>query len=91
MKLKLKSSARIKRRYILFSINSKESIEKFILDYIGILGWAKASPIFIKSKSNKTVLAINRKELDNVKAAIELSDSNIKILKISGTLKGLNS
>lgn len=90
MKLKLKSSARIKRRYILFSTGSKEYLEKFILDYIGILGWAKASPIFIKSKPNKTILSINRKSLDDVKAALEISNSNIKILKISGTLKGLD-
>ena len=89
MKLKLKPSARIKRRYILFNTSQKEEIEKIILDYIGILGWAKASPIFVKTKSEKLVLAVNRKEIDNVRAAFEIADSNIKILKVSGTLKGL--
>ena len=88
--MKLKSSARIKKRYILVSAESKDSIEKAILDYIGILGWAKATPNFIRSKQKDIILAINRKSLDDVKAAIELSNSNIKILKISGTLKGLN-
>ena len=90
MKLKLKPSARIKKRYLLIKADSKDKIEKIILDYIGILGWAKASPMFIKNKSNKVILSINRKELDNIKAALELSNSNIKILKVSGTLKGLS-
>ena len=73
----------------------KEDIEKAILDYIGILGWAKASPVFVKDIKNqfdkKTVLAVNRKELDNVRAALEVSNFNIKILRISGTLKGLGT
>ncbi len=89
MDLKLKPSSKIKRRYLLLSANSKEEIEKAILDYIGILGWAKATPNFIKNKEN-IILAINRRSLDDVKSAIELSNLNIKILKISGTLKGLN-
>lgn len=91
MKLKLKPSARIKKRYILLDTNSKEIAERIILDYIGILGWAKASPIFLKSKRGNIILAVNRKSLDDVKAAIELSSSNVKILKISGTLKGLST
>ncbi len=90
MKLKIKSSARINKRYLLLNTDSKDSVEKFILDYIGILGWAKASPIFIKTNSKNIILAINRKEIDNIKAALEISNSNLKILKVSGTLKGLN-
>jgi RNase P/RNase MRP subunit POP5 len=85
MKLKIKPSARIKKHYILFSSSSKEKLEKIILDYIGILGWAKASPKFI----NNNILAVDRKEVTNIRAAIELADTNIKILKVSGTLKGL--
>lgn len=88
MDLKLKPSSKIKRRYLLLSANSKGEIEKAILDYIGILGWAKATPNFIKNKEN-IILAINRRSLDDVKSAIELSNLNIRILKISGTLKGL--
>ncbi len=92
MKIKLKPSARIKRRYFLLDSNSEEEIKKIILDYIGILGWAKAAPIFVKNVKildGKIVLAIDRKEVDNVRAAFELSNFNIKILKVSGTLKGL--
>lgn len=89
MKLKLKSSARIKKRYLLLSASSKEEIEKAILDYIGVLGWAKSSPAFIHSKNSRIILSINRKSINEVRAAFELSPKNIKILKVSGTLKGL--
>lgn len=91
MKLKLKSSARIKKRYLLLSADSRQEIEKAILDYIGILGWAKASPSFIKGKNSNFILSINRKSIDGIRAALELSNSNIKILRVSGTLKGLNN
>ena len=88
MKLKLKPSARLKKRYILFNTNKQEKIEEFILDSLGTLGWAKASPVFIKNK-DKLILSINRAELENIRAALELSPNEIKILSISGTLKGI--
>ncbi len=89
MKLKLKSSAREKKRYLLISAESKAIVEKVILDYVGILGWAKASPSFIKNKSNKIILAVNRSELVNIRASFEISNANIKVLRVSGTLKSL--
>lgn len=87
--LKIKPSAKIKRRYLLIE-GTKAKVEKVILDYIGILGWAKAAPHFVKSENNKIVLAVERKELTNVRAAFEISEEKVKILKVSGTLKGLN-
>ena len=89
MKLKLKPSAKINRRYLLIKASSKKEIEQAILDYIGILGWAKASPMFINTSDNKIILSINRKEINNVRAAFEISNTNIKVLRVSGTLKGL--
>ena len=88
MKLKQKPSARINRRYLLLEAPSKNEIEKTILDYIGILGWANAAPQFVETGKN-FILAIERKSLNNVRAAFELSPAKIKILKVSGTLKGL--
>ena len=88
MKLKLKPSARIKRRYLLIEAKSKDEIEKTILDYIGILGWADAAPQFVESEKN-FILAIERKSLTNVRASFELSLAKIKVLRVSGTLKGL--
>ena len=89
MKLKLKPSAKIKKRYLLLSTPSKEEVEKAILDYLGILGWAKSTPAFIKNSNSKIILSINRKSLNDVRAAFELSPLNIKVLRVSGTLKGL--
>ncbi|MBU0761008.1 MAG: hypothetical protein KJ600_01320 [Nanoarchaeota archaeon] len=88
MKLKTKPSAKIKRRYLLLEAKNKKEIEEAILEYIGVLGWANASPVFVKT-SPKIILSINRKELINVRAAFELSPDKIKVIKVSGTLKGL--
>jgi len=90
MKLKTKPSSRLNRRYLLIEAKSKQEVESPILDYIGILGWAKAVPLFIKNENNQLILAIERKELTNIRAAFEASDKKIKLLKVSGTLKGLN-
>ena len=89
MKLKQKPSSRIKKHYILFNSNSKEEIEKIILDYIGILGWARADPEFITTNTNKIILAVERKSVNNIRASFEIADTNIKILRVSGTIKGL--
>jgi RNase P/RNase MRP subunit POP5 len=87
MKLKTKPSAKVKRRYLLVE-GSRASVERVILDYIGILGWARASPEFL-SLGGKLVLSVDRGEIDSVRAAFEASDSRAKIKKVSGTLKGL--
>ena len=89
MKLKTKPSAKIKRRYLLIEGAGREKIEKTILDYVGILGWAKASPYFVKTGAKKIVLAVNRKETNNIRAAFEISKEKIKVIRVSGTLKGL--
>lgn len=88
MALKGNPTMKIKRRYLLLEADSKEEVERAILDYIGILGWAKAVPFFIDN-GEKIILAIYRKEINNVRAAFELFPGKIKVLKVSGTLKGL--
>lgn len=92
MKLKLKKSLRAKRRYLLLEARHRNDVEKVILDYVGILGWARAAPEFpnlFKYKTDKIVLAVERKSLTEIRAAFEISNSEIKVLKVSGTLKGL--
>ncbi|PIN89612.1 hypothetical protein COU60_03305 [Candidatus Pacearchaeota archaeon CG10_big_fil_rev_8_21_14_0_10_34_76] len=86
--LKTKPSARIKRRYILLQ-GKKDSIEKSIIDYVGILGWAKAAPVFVKNRKNQTILAVNREEIDKVIGSFAVFADEIKVLRVSGTLKGL--
>lgn len=97
MKLRLKSSARIKKRYLLLEAESREIVKKVILEYIGALGWARALPVFLDLKKGKEklkgkiVLSVERAEVLNVRAAFEASKENIKVLKVSGTLNGLES
>lgn len=89
MELKLKPSMKRKNRYLLLDAESKECVEKVILEYVGILGWAKAAPFFVKEKGRKIILAVERTSLMDVRAAFELSNQKIKVLRVSGTLKGL--
>ena len=91
MKLKIHASAKIKRRYLLLKAESREAVEKAILDYIGILGWAKAEPVWVDMKSGKDmlVLSVSREAVVNVRAAFEASEAKILVLRVSGTLAGL--
>ena len=84
--MKLKKNAQLKRRYLLIEASSKDSIEKAILDYIGILGWADAAPHFVSNRP--VILAVNRDALDKVRGAFALV-KGIRVLKVSGTLNGL--
>ena len=79
---------RLKRRYLLIE-GSRGSVEKAIMEYIGILGWAKAAPMFLPASNGMCILAINREEINNARAALALSADEIDVLRVSGTLKGL--
>jgi RNase P/RNase MRP subunit POP5 len=87
----LKPSHREKKRYLLISGKDavKKEIEESILKFVGILGYAKASPTVIKNKGNKVILAINRQELDKVRASFLLSGKDIRIEKVSGMINNL--
>ena len=82
------STERIKRRYLLVK-GKRESIEKAILDYIGILGWARAAPVFLPAKGETCIVAVERKELIHVRAALAVAPEELKVLRVSGTIKGL--
>ncbi len=85
---KLKPSARSKKRYL--SIKGNESsVKRAILEYVGILGYAKAAPVFVKKEKDKLVLAVERTEIDKVIGSFAISADKIQVLKVSGTLKGL--
>jgi hypothetical protein len=87
-KLKLKPSARDKRRYFLAS-GSNAKIEKAILEYIGVLGFGRAAYMFVKKSGAKSVGSCLVKSLEDVRAA--LAFKGIRIEKVSGTLKGLGA
>jgi len=84
----LKPSHKEKKRYLfLEGKNLKKNVYDSIKNFIGILGISEASPTWIKSD----ILSINRKSLDKVRASFTVWPEEIKVLKISGTLKGLDS
>ena len=87
----LKPSHREHKRYLLISGKDadKKEIEDAILKFIGILGYAKASPQIVKNIGSKVVLAVNRRELDSVRASFVLSSKDIRVERISGMINGL--
>ncbi|NPE26978.1 hypothetical protein HNV12_03165 [Methanococcoides sp. SA1] len=93
-KLKLRPSARDKRRYFLVRATNKK-VEDAILEYIGVLGFARSAYMKVDvSRDKKWKLGKGYmigsclvKSLDDVRAA--LGFVGIEIEKVSGTLKGL--
>ena len=87
----LKPSHRENKRYLLIKGTNadKKVIEETILEFIGVLGWANASPQFIKDNKGSVVLAINRKSLDKIRASFVMSNKDLKIVKVSGSVKNL--
>ena len=84
-KLKLKPSARDNRRYLLVNEKSNELIEKAILDYIGVLGFAKAGYVFVDKVDGKSICSVKRESLNDVRAALGLA--GLRVENVSGTLK----
>ena len=87
----LKPSHREHKRYLLLSGKdaTKESIEEAILRFIGVLGYARACPQIIKETKTGLILAINRQELDKIRASFILSGKDIQVKKVSGMINRL--
>jgi len=86
----LKPSMREKKRYLLVKgENLKENVEKAILEYVGVLGFSKASPNWIEIKKDFGIVSVNRKSVDFVKASFVIFEKKLEVIKVSGTLKGL--
>jgi RNase P/RNase MRP subunit POP5 len=83
---KLIPSARENRRYFFMNSSDKKKIENAILEYIGVLGFAKSGFAFIE-KDGKLIGSCVRESLENVRAS--LAFKKIKIQKVSGTIAGL--
>jgi RNase P/RNase MRP subunit POP5 len=83
-RLKLKPSHRDKKRYFIANANFID-IEHSVLEYIGILGAAKANLMKVSDR----IYRCNREMLNEVRASLALS--GIKIEKVSGTIKGLSN
>ncbi|MCL6579258.1 MAG: hypothetical protein K6T73_07725 [Candidatus Bathyarchaeota archaeon] len=103
-RLKLLPTLREKRHYIVIAVEAKdkefeetvlkEIINKAILNFIGILGYAQAGPIFVESgivgKKFYFIVSVTTKYVDKVKAAIALIDEpnlSFRSVGVSGTIK----
>ncbi len=102
--MKLLPSLKQKKRYISFQIISEQSftpaeiqqeVEQALLLFLGQLGIAKASPLFLKekTKNNKFIIKVNHTWVDQSKTALILIKKIknhpviIKSITTSGTLK----
>jgi RNase P/RNase MRP subunit POP5 len=85
MKALIPSHKENKRYLLLSGKDLKKNVNLAIKDFIGNLGLAEATPLFIK----ENIISINRKSLDKVRASFIIWPEKIEILKVSGTLKGL--
>ena len=54
-KTKLLASARDNRRYFLCNSQDREKIEMAILEYIGVLGFAKSAFMFVQNPERKLI------------------------------------
>lgn len=82
----LKPSMKENKRYLLLKGSfSREDVERAIIEYIGVLGYAKAGLSWVSDK----ILAVNRESVDKVKASFVLSEKEIEVIRVSGTLKSL--
>ena len=96
MKLKTKTTERTDIRYVLVNVDKKNKIEESIKSFCGSLGLSQISPLFVepmkeKLEKNDLIVSIRRESLDLFRAALEINKEEIKIKKVSGTLKGLFS
>lgn len=85
------ASSKIKRRYLLVKAENRESVQKALLEGLGTLGMAKAMVVFVtvKGREKELVFSVERDALDSVRAVFELAREEIQILRVSGTIKGL--
>lgn len=86
--IKQSKSLQLRRRYLLISNANKSNLDSLLLKSLGSLGYAKALPVYIEEKG-QLLLAVERTALNEVRSALELAKSNMKILKVAGTIKSL--
>ncbi|MGY4884907.1 MAG: hypothetical protein ACP5NZ_04990 [Nanobdellota archaeon] len=80
-------SHRENKRYLLVKGNNlKQNIEKAILEFGGNSGMSKVGLSFIKND----IICVNRESVDLVRASFAVFPEKMEVVKVSGTLKGLN-
>ena len=90
-KLKLLPTLKEKRHYlVLITKKNEKEIEKALLDFLGILNYARANPMIVEKGKTKSkfyfILAVTTKYVNAVKAALALT-KDIRCVGVSGTIK----
>jgi RNase P/RNase MRP subunit POP5 len=89
----LKPSHREKKRYLLISGKdaNKKTIDETILEFIGVLGYSEACVQTIKERTSSIIISINKNTLNKIRASFLISGKDLKIIKVSGSLKKLKN
>ncbi|MBI2102264.1 hypothetical protein HYT55_00355 [Candidatus Woesearchaeota archaeon] len=100
--MRLLPSLKLQKRYIVFAIKTErafsaaevqEAVQQGLQDFLGQLGVAKASPLFLKErfKDNQFTLKVNHRYVDEIKSAIILIKKikNTPVLLHSVTTSGI--
>lgn len=87
----LKPSHREKKRYLLIKGKdaNKKNVEKIILEFIGILGYAESGVTFVKINKASLIVAVNREAVDKVRSSFLISGKDVGIVKVSGSVGNL--
>lgn len=86
----LKPSMREKKRYLLIRGKTvHENIERAIADFTGALGGSMLGLSWIETGKDYAIITINRKAVNQVRAAIAIWPEKMVVEKVSGSLKGL--
>ena len=87
----LKPSMREKKRYLLIKgKNPKENFQKALKDFLGVFGMSKLGLGWIKTEKESAIVSINRDMVDKVRASLVVWPEKMTVVRVSGTLKGLN-
>lgn len=95
-RLKMLPTLREKRHYLVLMSETmqdmEEKINRAILDFIGVLGYAKAGVFFVEQEKVNVkqiyfILSVVTKYVDAVKAAIALMRPKVHCIGVSGTIK----
>ena len=84
MSLPQSASERLARRYLLVA-GEQKALKHVLLEYLGVLGWARAVPVIVSEKP--IIIAVARSAVSDVRAALALA--GITVMRVSGTLAGL--
>ena len=91
MKPLIPSHKENKRYLLLKGKNLKKQVEDCILNFIGVLGMSKTGLSWIKIEKDSAIICINREALNNVRASFVCCSNDIKVERVSGTLRGLKT